>query len=177
VNNSGNSANTNVISANVQVDPKLSARNDSANVVVSDNENVSANQNDNDNDADADADAGAGNANLNVNAGVNELTNTNSDGNSNTSSNTGSNTNSGSNTGVNANNPPSSQALCASFGGTFTFVGSPAVVWTCNGLPGLPPPESNARFETMFSACIADGGAGLESNSAIPEDLTCLQTV
>jgi hypothetical protein len=29
----------------------------------------------------------------------------------------------------------------------------------------------------MFSACIAEGGRGLESNSTIPEDLTCLVQV
>jgi hypothetical protein len=194
VSNSGNSANTNVMSANVQVDPTISAKNRSANVVVSHNDNDNDNDNDNRNDADADADALAANGNLNVNAGVNDVDNANTDRNANTGTNTGSNSNTGSNNGTNTNNgtqsstntntgspePPTpppfeaSRLLCEAYQGTFTFVGEGLFFWTCNGLPDIGAARQE-RFEDLQRRCIFDGGARLvwQNSPNFPEDDTC----
>jgi hypothetical protein len=178
VNHSGNSANTNVTSGNVQVNPEIRSTNKSANVAVSSNDND--NDNDNRNDADADAGAAAVNLNGNVNVGVNDVDNSNTDRNSNTSSNTGTNTNSGSNTGSNTNSgsqgppPLSGQALCESYGGTFSAVNGPDVVWVCDDLPTLEDGPFDARNTALFDACLADGGTTTSLAFDPPQAVSCL---
>jgi hypothetical protein len=163
VHNSGNSANTNVTSADVQVNPDVRARNESTNVVTSSNEND--NDNDNRNDADADAVAAALNANVNANVGVNSVENSNQD----------SNTNSATNTGTNTNGPESAgQRVCESYGGTFTAVGSQEARWTCTNLPNLgDTPAFDTRAADLSNACTADGGFLFEQSINPPQDALC----
>jgi hypothetical protein len=148
VSNSGNSANVNVVSADVQVNPDISAKNESTDVVVSQSEN------DNDNDNDADADAHAGNGNLNLNVGVNESANTNDSSND------------------NGPQPPlaTSRTLWESFGGTF-IPGEQNIVWSCIRLPfGVSDP----RALVLADACIEDGGVVLEFSELTPGNAHCL---
>jgi hypothetical protein len=183
VNNSGNSANTNVTSANIQVNPEIRARNESTNVVVSHNENESRNENDNDNrnDADADADARARNVNGNLSVGVNAVENANANSNTNSPTSTDSNTNTSSNTSTNTNastnnNPPvpfaASRATCESYGGVFA-VGTGSTRWTCTNLATLSGAAFDERFEDLASACRADGGSLIQIGSPPPQNATC----
>jgi hypothetical protein len=185
VSKTGNSANTNVTSANIQVNPDIRVRNESANVVASHNDNVDANVNGNDNHnrADADADARAANGNLNLNVGVNESANANAVGNTNTPSNSNSSTNTGSNTSTNNNgnannNPPvpfaNSRATCESYGGTFV-VGPGDPIWTCTNLATLDDGPFSDRSDVLAAACTADGGSLVQFNNPPPQDAICHQ--
>jgi hypothetical protein len=167
----------------VQVNPEISAKNESTNVVVSENDNDNRNDSDNDNrnDADADADAHAGNGNLNLSVGVNDSENGNENGNTNSPVNTDTNSNSTSNSATNNNvnenrNPDpfgASRALCESYGGTFTVVNSGDVLWTCTELPVLEEEPFIARQKALAESCARP----FSQSFPPPQDATCFLNI
>jgi hypothetical protein len=162
VNNSGNNANGNVTGANIEVTPDVSAKNESANVIVGNNENqnVDVNVNDNRNHADSDADARARNGNGNLNVGVNSSANDNVNANG---------------SGRPGDSPADPSALCESYGGSFAL-GSGDLLWTCSGLPDLGVDGNNTRFfDLRTNACFANGGTafGWQNDPNFPQILEC----
>jgi hypothetical protein len=64
--------------------------------------------------------------------------------------------------------------VCDSYGGTFTAVNGPDLVWTCTDLPTLTGAAFTERHGDLHDACIADGGADTAVSTDPPQSVICL---